>query len=112
VNHHHELDEDVLNALERLRSFGISILTQTVLLRGVNDSFDSLHSLFTVLGNSGIIPYYLHQLDRAQGTAHFEVPLEKGLRLMDDLRGSLSGYLVLRYVQEVEGEMSKRVMKV
>lgn len=111
VNHLQELDEDVLKALEQLKRAGISILSQTVLLRGVNDSFESLRSLFTALGNNGIIPYYLHQLDRAQGTAHFEVPIDQGLRLMEDLRGALSGYLVPRYVQEIAGDMSKRVMK-
>ncbi len=53
-------------------------------------------------------PYYLHQLDRVAGAAHFEVPVERGLALVEQLRAELPGYLVPRYVQEVPGETSKR----
>jgi L-lysine 2,3-aminomutase len=57
--------------------------------------------------NAGVIPYYLHQLDRVSGTAHFEVPVSRGLELIDELRARLPGYAVPQYVREVPGEEHK-----
>jgi EF-P beta-lysylation protein EpmB len=108
VNHPKEIDDDVRSAASQLLCQKIPLLSQTVLLRGVNDSVETMASLMETLGNAGIIPYYLHQLDRVEGAAHFEVPVGEGLRLVEGLRNRLSGFLVPRFVQEVAGEDSKK----
>ena len=89
---------------------GITVLNQTVLLKGVNDSADALAGLCERLVDLGVIPYYLHQLDRVAGTAHFEVPVETGRQLIHELRRRLPGYAVPQYVQEVPGEACKTLM--
>ncbi|MCA9121883.1 MAG: EF-P beta-lysylation protein EpmB [Planctomycetaceae bacterium] len=110
ANHARELAEDVSTALAKLRQAGIPILNQTVLLRGVNDQVDSLVDLSRALVNVGVMPYYLHQLDRVAGASHFEVPVARGLELVEQLRSKLPGYAVPRYVQEVAGESGKRIL--
>ena len=79
-----------------------------MLLRGINDSADALADLSERMFAAGVLPYYLHQLDRVQGTAHFEVDDAGALALMDALRGRVPGYLVPRLVRELAGETSKR----
>jgi L-lysine 2,3-aminomutase len=81
-----------------------------VLLRGVNDRVDALKGLSARLISCGVVPYYLHQLDRVAGAAHFHVPIDEGLRLMAQLRASAAGYLVPRYVREIPGEANKTVL--
>lgn len=110
ANHPAELDGPVLAALGRLVDAGVPVLNQAVLLRGVNDNSDALIELCRRLVDHRVTPYYLHQLDRVRGAAHFEVPLERGLALMKTLRARLPGYAVPRYVQEVPGDTSKRVL--
>ncbi len=78
-----------------------------MLLRGVNDSADTLAELCECLVDLRVMPYYLHQLDRVQGAAHFEVEERVGLAIMDELRGRLPGYAVPRYVREVAGARGK-----
>ena len=107
VNHPVELDEDVLKALSHIRELGIPVLNQAVLLKGVNDEEAILEALFRKLANHGIFAYYLHQLDKVQGSAHFEVSKERGLELIRHLEQSLPGYAVPKYVQEIQGEPSK-----
>jgi len=75
-----------------------------VLLKGVNDDFDTLKALFERLIYNGILPYYLNQLDKAEGAAHFEVEIEKGKKLLEQLRASLPGYAIPRYAIEIPGE--------
>lgn len=106
-NHPLELDDDVIAALKKVRDLGVPILSQTVLLNDVNDSIETLEMLFEKLVDQGFIPYYLHQLDKVQGSAHFNVPEDKGLFLMENLRSRLSGYALPRYVKEIAGENSK-----
>lgn len=106
-NHPNELDEDVLASLKAIQKLGIPVLNQSVLLRGVNDDAATLKTLCEKLVDQGITPYYLHQLDRVQGAAHFEVAEEKGLKLIEELRAQLSGYAVPSYVREISGEASK-----
>lgn len=106
-NHPRELDADIFGALNRLQRLGIAVLSQTVLLKEINDRAETLIELFHLLSDHGILPYYLHQLDRVAGAAHFEVPLEEGKILMDQLRKALPGYAVPRFVQEIEGMESK-----
>ncbi|MCE9604486.1 MAG: EF-P beta-lysylation protein EpmB [Planctomycetia bacterium] len=107
ANHAAELDDEVAAALARLQQAGVMLLNQTVLLRGVNDSIAALDGLCRRLVDLGVVPYYLHQLDRVAGAAHFEVPEADGLRLVEALRARLPGYAVPRYVREVPGAGSK-----
>ena len=106
-NHPRELDFDVLAALKAVQKRGIPVLNQSVLLKGVNDDPETLYALSERLVDNGIQPYYLHQLDRVEGAAHFEVPQQKGRALVEELRSRLSGYAVPQYVQEIAGEPTK-----
>ena len=108
ANHANELDASVDAACARLRDAGATLLNQSVLLRGINDDAATLSTLSERLFAAGVLPYYLHQLDRVQGTAHFEVDDAHALMLMDTLRARLPGYLVPRLVREVSGDASKR----
>ena len=111
ANHAQELDDEVAHSLSRLQRAGVMLLNQAVLLRGVNDSVDAQAELSERLIAIGVVPYYLHQLDRVQGAAHFEVPIAKGKEIVVALRARLPGYAVPRYVQEVAGELSKIVVE-
>ncbi len=108
ANHANEFDAEVDAALGRLRGAGVQLLNQAVLLRGVNDSVEALAALGERSFAAGVLPYYLHQLDRVAGVAHFEVPDEQALALHAQLRARLSGYLVPRLVREVPGDTGKR----
>lgn len=110
ANHAQELDAEVLAALARLTSRGVPLLNQAVLLKGVNDDVETLVQLSQALVNARVMPYYLHQLDRVAGAAHFEVPIERGRQLIAELRGRLPGYAVPRYVIEQPGEISKTLI--
>jgi EF-P beta-lysylation protein EpmB len=107
ANHPAELDDAVAEALVRLVDSGFPVLNQAVLLRGVNDCVRTLEELCRCLVNHRVIPYYLHQLDRVVGAAHFEVPRKQGIQLMDELRKRLPGYAVPRYVREIPGAAHK-----
>ena len=107
ANHAQELDEAVRDACAKLRQTGAILLNQSVLLRGVNDTVEALAQLSEALLDAGVIPYYLHMLDRVQGAAHFDVPDGAARRLMGRLRGRLPGYLVPRLVREVPGAPAK-----
>lgn len=107
INHLKEFDPDITLALKQISQLGIPILSQTVLLKEVNDSVHSLKELFLGLIQRGIIPYYLHQLDRIQGGAHFEVAPSQGIDLIKELRKALPGYAVPTFVQEIPFKTSK-----
>jgi EF-P beta-lysylation protein EpmB len=107
ANHPQELQDDCATALRKLVRSGIPVLNQAVLLRGVNDSVEALCALCERLVELGVMPYYLHQLDRVAGAAHFEVSEERGLELITELRKRLPGYAVPKYVREIPGEASK-----
>ena len=110
VNHANEFDAKVDAALAGLRGTGATLLNQAVLLRGVNDTVDALADLSERSFASGVLPYYLHQLDRVAGTAHFEVDDTKARGLHAALAARLSGYLVPRLVREVAGDQGKRAL--
>ncbi len=110
ANHSHELMDDVAVALAALQHANISLLNQTVLLKGINDTVISLKELSERLFSLGVIPYYLHLLDPVQGATHFDVPDQQGIKLVQQLRTQLSGYLVPRLVREQQGEQSKTVI--
>ena len=107
ANHPNEIDDDVRAACATLRSAGVTLLNQTVLLAGVNDDVDVLAALSRTLFDSGVLPYYLHVLDRVKGAAHFETPDERAQVLAGALAARLPGYLVPRLVREVEGAPAK-----
>jgi EF-P beta-lysylation protein EpmB len=107
VNHPNELDESVRGACVRLRDAGATLLNQSVLLRGINDDVEMLAGLSERLFDFGVLPYYLHQLDRVRGTAHFEVADHRARELVEALRRQLPGYLVPRLVREVPGQAGK-----
>jgi len=107
ANHANEFDASVDRACAGLREAGATLLNQSVLLRGVNDDAGILAELSERAFAAGVLPYYLHQLDRVEGTAHFEVSDARALELAEQLRVRLPGYLVPRLVREVGGEPSK-----
>ena len=107
ANHANELDASVDRALAGLREAGATLLNQAVLLRGVNDSVEALADLSERLFAAGVLPYYLHQLDRVAGTAHFEVAEDRARALHAGLAARLPGYLVPRLVREVAGAPAK-----
>ncbi|WP_043320095.1 EF-P beta-lysylation protein EpmB [Microbulbifer sp. HZ11] len=106
-NHANEIDEEVAAALAKLRTAGVTLLNQSVLLKGVNDSENALAELSERLFACGVLPYYLHQLDRVQGAAHFEVGDDRARNLVEAVRQRLPGYLVPRLVREIPAEKSK-----
>ena len=108
ANHANEFDGTVDAALGRLRAAGVHLLNQAVLLRGVNDSVDALAALSERGFRAGVLPYYLHQLDRVAGVAHFEVDDAHARALHAGLAARLSGYLVPRLVREIPGDTGKR----
>ena len=107
TNHAQELDATVAAALHQLRSTGATLLNQSVLLRGVNDSADVAEAHARRLFACGVLPYYMHLFDPVAGAAHFDVPLAEARAIEDALRTRLPGYLVPRFVREVPGEASK-----
>lgn len=110
ANHARELDDGVAAALTALRSAGVTLLNQSVLLRGVNDTPDALIGLSERLFACGVMPYYLHMLDRVRGAAHFEVPEAEARALVAAASARLPGYLVPRLVREEAGAPSKTVL--
>ena len=107
ANHANEFDAEVDAACAGLRAAGATLLNQAVLLRGVNDSVEALAQLSERGFEAGVLPYYLHQLDRVQGAAHFEVPDAEALALHAALAAKLPGYLVPKLVREIPGEPGK-----
>ncbi len=103
INHPRELSAPFLDRAEALMKAGIPLHSQTVLLRGINDAPDILIELFSALSLRGIRPYYLFQGDLAAGTAHFRVPLSRGLAIYETLRKELSGLELPRYAVDAPG---------
>ncbi|HEX4376251.1 MAG TPA: EF-P beta-lysylation protein EpmB [Steroidobacteraceae bacterium] len=106
-NHANEIDAPVREAMALVRARGVTLLNQSVLLAGVNDSTPALTTLSEELWAAGILPYYLHLLDPVRGTAHFSVTESHAVRLMRELMSHLPGYLVPRLVRESPGAPSK-----
>ncbi len=107
-NHPNELDKSVLQALQRLKNSGISLLNQSVLLKNINDDVSVLRSLSERLFEYGVQPYYLHQLDKVQGAQHFAVSDEAAKSILQALRNQVSGYLVPQLVRENKGDLAKQ----
>jgi EF-P beta-lysylation protein EpmB len=107
ANHAAEIRDDCLAALQQVVRAGLPILNQAVLLQNINDSADAQEQLSLSLVNAGVLPYYLHQLDRVDGTQHFEVSETVGQQILSALQARLPGYAVPRYVREIPGATGK-----
>ncbi|OCG61893.1 EF-P beta-lysylation protein EpmB [Gilliamella sp. Fer4-1] len=110
INHPNEIDNDVANAIRLLKQSDVTTLNQSVLLKNVNDNAKVLAQLSNRLFDVGILPYYIHLLDKVQGAAHFLVKDDVAKIIMKQLAEKISGYLVPKLAREVGGEKSKRVL--
>ncbi len=106
-NHPQEINQSVRDAMQSLRNAGVVLLNQTVLLKGVNDSANTLIELSETLFDAGIQPYYLHLLDKVDGAAHFDLNVQTAKTLYAEIEQHLSGYLVPKLVYEKAGAPSK-----
>ncbi len=107
INHPAEIDPATRNALGYLRAAGVTLLNQSVILRGVNDSVAVLESLSETLFEAGVMPYYLHAFDPVEGAHHYDVPDEEARTLVQGLLARLPGFLVPRLVREEPGRDGK-----
>ncbi|MDH5190430.1 MAG: EF-P beta-lysylation protein EpmB [Gammaproteobacteria bacterium] len=107
INHPNEIDDTLKLAIEKTKPYGITLLNQSVLLKGVNDDVNTLAALSEKLFSHGITPYYLHMLDKVSGASHFEVEEKTALALHSALCEQLSGYLVPKLVREEKGKPYK-----
>lgn len=106
-NHPDEIDSRVEKACQEMAEAGVSLLSQSVLMRGVNDDIDTLTELFEKLVSLGIRPYYLHHPDNARGTQHFKLDLKEGQALVSQLRQCLPGWALPRYTIEQNDGLGK-----
>lgn len=107
INHAQEIDDELRYGMQMLKRAGVTLLNQSVLLRDVNDDAQTLADLSNTLFDAGILPYYLHVLDKVQGAAHFFVSDEEARGLMRQLLPMVSGYMVPKLAREIGGEPSK-----
>lgn len=107
ANHPNELDENFASAIHKLKQCGITVLNQSVLLKGVNDNSETLVLLSERLFEYGVLPYYLHMLDKVHGAAHFEVSNARAKILLSEIMARLPGYLVPKFVHEIAGQAHK-----
>lgn len=110
INHANEIDDELCQRLQSVKRMGITLLNQSVLLRKINDSAAALIALSQALLDAGILPYYLHLLDKVQGAAHFHVSDRRARALMRDLMANVSGYMVPKLVREIGGEPNKTML--
>ncbi len=106
-NHPREIVPANIEAIAKLVDHGVVVRNQSVLLKGVNDDANILERLFKQLVDIRVVPYYLHQLDLARGTNHFRVPIERGIEIMRELQGRVTGIALPRYVLDVPGGKGK-----
>lgn len=111
ANHPNEIDAEVKQRLTQLREHGIISLNQSVLLKNVNDSSEIFTLLSNKLFDCGVLPYYLHLLDKVKGARHFSVSKDQALTIYNKLRAELPGYLVPQLVEEIPGAHSKILVK-
>jgi lysine 2,3-aminomutase len=106
-NHPREITPEAASACERLLRAGIPVNNQTVLLKGVNDSTEIQTSLARGLLRIRVRPYYLHQCDRVTGAEHFRCPIERGIEIVQQMQGSVSGLAIPRFVVDLPGTGGK-----
>lgn len=107
INHANEIDSTLAQKCQILKHHSVVLLNQSVLLKGVNDNAETLCELSHALFDIGVLPYYLHVLDKVSGSAHFDVPIDGAIQIYWQLLEKLSGYLVPKLVQEVSGKPYK-----
>lgn len=107
INHSNEIDQVLIEKLRLLKDAGVTLLNQTVLLKGINDNCQAQVDLSESLFTAGILPYYLHLLDKVEGASHFDVKESEAIKLMRQILAELPGYLVPKLVRENSGELSK-----
>lgn len=107
INHPNEIDDALAQKCQILKNHGVVLLNQSVLLKGVNDNVETLCQLSHALFDIGVLPYYLHVLDKVAGSAHFDLPIDRAIQIYWQLLEKLSGYLVPKLVQEMAGKPYK-----
>lgn len=107
INHTQEIDEAFRQAMRKLKLAGVTLLNQSVLLRDVNDNAQTLANLSNALFDAGVMPYYLHVLDKVQGAAHYMVSDDEARAIMRELLTLVSGYMVPKLAREIGGAPSK-----
>jgi len=107
VNHHDELTSNVLSVIQKFSKTSIHLKSQSVLLKNINNNKSDLLTLFNILIENNVQPYYLHHMDKAFGTKHFHVPIKEGLKLMDYLSRKLSVNLMPQYTLDIPGGYGK-----
>lgn len=101
ANHAQEFTSESKNALKKILQYGIPLLSQSVLLKNINDNIEALEALLRAFVKARVKPYYLHHLDAAPGTSHFHVPVEEGHKLLQALRGRVTGLAWPTYVLDI-----------
>ncbi|MBI4004762.1 KamA family radical SAM protein, partial [Candidatus Roizmanbacteria bacterium] len=107
INHPREITEEFNQAVAKLQKTGAMLLSQTVLMRDINNNVDVLEQLFRQLVETGVKPYYLHHLDMTTGTNHFRISVEEGKNLIQQLRNRMSGICMPEYVIDIPGGYGK-----
>lgn len=110
INHPNEITAELEKAIARLRPLGIHTLNQSVLLKDINDDMETLKALQEKAFDAGILPYYLFTLDPVEGATHFDVPRQRAVQLINQLRAALPGYLVPRLAAEIPGQPNKTLL--
>ncbi|MDH5716115.1 MAG: 4Fe-4S cluster-binding domain-containing protein [Spirochaetia bacterium] len=100
INHIAEISEETINIFYELNKIKYNLYCQSVLLKNINDNANTLNELYTFLYHYGVIPYYIHQLDKTKGSKYFEVSVSKGKKIMRELKSMLPTYLLPRYVED------------
>lgn len=107
INHAQEIDDEVAATLAKLQQHKVTLLNQAVLLKGINDDVRTQVALGEKLFANGVLPYYLHLLDKVEGAAHFDIDRDQALKLHKAMQAELPGFLVPKLVQEIAGAPSK-----
>ena len=107
ANHAQEINDTIVAVLKKLSGTNMTLLSQSVLLKGVNDNVETLENLFRALIKHNVKPYYLHHLDHAPGTEHFRTSMKRGRQLMNELQGRISGICLPTYVLDIPGGFGK-----
>ncbi|ERB63193.1 EF-P beta-lysylation protein EpmB [Vibrio coralliilyticus OCN008] len=107
INHANEINQELREALSSLRREGVTLLNQGVMLKGVNDSVEAQVALSESLFDAGVLPYYIHVLDKVQGAAHFFISDQQAKQIMAGVIERVSGYLVPKLTREIGGRTSK-----
>ncbi|MFM2591143.1 EF-P beta-lysylation protein EpmB [Vibrio sp. TBV020] len=107
INHAQEINQELRDSLMKLKCANVTLLNQGVMLKGVNDSVEAQIALSQALFDAGVLPYYLHVLDKVQGAAHFYISDQQAKQIMAGVMAKVSGYLVPKLTREIGGRTSK-----